>query len=56
MLTLVHSPRSRSTRFIFLLEALGVPYEIKTDSIRRGDGSGAVDPALYPECFADGAG
>ncbi len=45
MLTLVHSPRSRSTRFIFLLEELGVPYEIKTVNIRRGDGSGAVDPA-----------
>jgi glutathione S-transferase len=45
MLTLVHSPRSRSTRFIFLLEELGVPCEIQTVDIRRGDGSGAVDPA-----------
>ncbi|MBV8662497.1 MAG: glutathione S-transferase family protein [Hyphomicrobiales bacterium] len=44
MLSLVHAPRSRSTRFIFLLEELGVPYEIKFVGIRRHDGSGAVDP------------
>jgi glutathione S-transferase len=28
---------------IFLLEELGAPYEIKIVSIRRGDGSGAID-------------
>jgi glutathione S-transferase len=44
MLTLFHAPRSRSTRFIFLLEEAGVPYEIKVVNIRRSDGSGAVDP------------
>jgi glutathione S-transferase len=44
MLTLYHSPRSRSSRFIWLLEELGAPYVIKPVSIRRGDGSGAVDP------------
>jgi len=44
MLTLFHAPRSRSTRFIFLLEEIGVPYEIKVINIRRSDGSGAVDP------------
>ena len=43
MITLYHAPKSRSTRMIFLLEELGVPYEIKIVSIRRGDGSGAVD-------------
>ena len=43
MITLYHAPKSRSTRMIFLLEELGVPYEIKTVSIRRGDGSGAAD-------------
>lgn len=43
MITLYHAPRSRSSRFIFLLEELGAPYEIKTVNIRRGDGSGAVD-------------
>src|SRR5277367_995409 len=44
MLTLFHAPRSRSTRFIFLLEEIGVPYQIKVVNIRRSDGSGAVDP------------
>jgi len=34
MLTLFHAPRSRSTRFIFLLEETGVPYEIKVVNIR----------------------
>jgi glutathione S-transferase len=43
MITLYHAPRSRSSRFIFLLEELGVPYEIENVSIRRGDGSGALD-------------
>ena len=45
MITLYHAPKSRSTRFIFLLEELGAPYEIKTVTIRRGDGSGASDDA-----------
>ena len=45
MITLYHAPRSRSSRFIFLLEELGVPYEIQPVTIRRGDGSGALDAA-----------
>ncbi|HKQ46135.1 MAG TPA: glutathione S-transferase family protein [Rhizomicrobium sp.] len=45
MITLYHAPRSRASRFIFLLEELGAPYELKEVSIRRGDGSGALDPA-----------
>ena len=45
MLTLFHHPRTRSSRFIFLLEELGVPYEIhRIANIRRPDGSGGVDP------------
>jgi glutathione S-transferase len=44
-LTLIHSPRSRSFSFVWLLEELDTPYEIKTVTIRRGDGSGALDPA-----------
>ena len=45
MLTLFHHPRTRSTRFIFLLEELGAPYDIhRLVDIRRADGSGAVDP------------
>ena len=45
MITLYHRPKSRSTRFIFLLEELGAPYTIRTVSIRSRDGSGALDPA-----------
>ena len=45
MLTLYHHPKSRSTRMIFLLEELGVPYTVKEVDIRRRDGSGALDPA-----------
>jgi glutathione S-transferase len=43
MITLYHAPKSRSSRFIWLLEELGEPYQVKTVSIRRGDGSGATD-------------
>lgn len=43
MLTLVHSPRSRSTSFLWLLEEAGAPYNIRYVTIRRGDGSGAQD-------------
>jgi glutathione S-transferase len=43
MITLYHAPRSRSSRFIFLLEELGAPYQLQIVSIRRRDGSGAVD-------------
>lgn len=45
MITLYHCPKSRSSRFIFLLEELGAPYQIKAVTIRRSDGSGAVDPS-----------
>jgi len=45
MITLFHAPKSRSSRFIFLLEELGAPYDIKIVTIRRGDGSGALDDA-----------
>ena len=44
MLKLYHSPQTRSSRFIWLLEELGQPYEIAYVGIRRGDGSGAPDP------------
>src|SRR5262245_32870083 len=45
MLTLYHAPRSRSFRTLWLLEEAGAPFELKIVSIRRGDGSGATDPA-----------
>ncbi|HTX24234.1 MAG TPA: glutathione S-transferase family protein [Steroidobacteraceae bacterium] len=44
MITLYHRPRSRSSRFIFLLEELEAPYEIEVVSTRNRDGTGAVDP------------
>jgi glutathione S-transferase len=45
MITLVHSPRSRSSAFLWLLEEAGEPYQIQYVSIRRGDGSGSLDAA-----------
>ena len=45
MITLYHFPRTRSSRFIFLLEELGTPYEIyRIQKLRRPDGSGGIDP------------
>jgi len=48
MITLFHAPQSRSSRMIWLLEELGVPYEIRPVSIFRpmtGEGSGdAANP------------
>ena len=45
MLTLFHAPRSRSTRFIWMLEELGAPYEIrKVDIFRSMINTGARDP------------
>src|SRR5579885_1696011 len=45
MITLYHRPRTRASRFIFLLEELEAPYEIRTVTIRSRDGSGEVDQA-----------
>ena len=44
MITLFHKPQTRSTRFIFLLEELDAPYQIRLVTTRTRDGSGAVDP------------
>ncbi len=44
MLKLYHSPQSRSSRFIWMLEELGQPYEIEYVTIQRGDGTGTPDP------------
>jgi glutathione S-transferase len=43
MITLYHRPKTRSSRFIFLLEELDVPYEIKVVTIKSRDGTGAID-------------
>jgi glutathione S-transferase len=45
MLTLFHAPASRSSRFIWLLEELGAPYEIKYVTIQRMNGEGGPDAA-----------
>lgn len=46
MLTLYHSPQSRSSRIIWLLEELGAEYGVRQVSIVRGpDQTGAPDPA-----------
>ena len=44
MITLYYRPKTRATRFIFLLEELGAPYELKLVTIRGREG-GAIDPA-----------
>jgi glutathione S-transferase len=44
MITLFHHPRTRSSRFIFLLEELGAPYTIEVVQTRNRDGTGSPDP------------
>jgi glutathione S-transferase len=45
MITLYHSPMTRSSSILWLLEELGVPYETKIVSFRKMDGTGTKDPA-----------
>jgi glutathione S-transferase len=45
MITLYHSPMTRSSSIVWLLEELGVPYETKIVGFRKMDGTGARDPA-----------
>jgi len=44
MITLYHRPRTRSTRFIFLLEELEAPYQIKRVTTLSGDESRGAEP------------
>jgi glutathione S-transferase len=44
VITLFHRPKTRSTRFLFLLEELEAPYEIRIVTTRTREG-GEVDPA-----------
>jgi glutathione S-transferase len=43
MITLYHSPATRSASIVWLLEELEVPYQTKVVDFRRADGSGARD-------------
>jgi glutathione S-transferase len=45
MITLYHSPQTRSASIVWLLEELEVPYEIKVVDFRRPDGTGSRDAA-----------
>jgi glutathione S-transferase len=45
MITLFHRPKTRATRFIFLLEELEAPYTVRTVTTRTRDGGGSPDPA-----------
>jgi glutathione S-transferase len=45
MITLFHRAKTRASRFIFLLEELEAPYEIRRVTTRTRDGAGAVDAA-----------
>jgi glutathione S-transferase len=44
MITLYHSPQTRSASIVWLLEELEVPYETKVVDFRRADGTGSRDP------------
>ena len=54
MLTLYHSPKSRSFRIVWLLEELGLPYALKTVPIRRSDGSGEDAGPAYRKIHPHG--
>jgi glutathione S-transferase len=45
MITLYHSPMSRSASIVWLLEELEVPYQTKVVGFRKPDGTGSKDPA-----------
>jgi glutathione S-transferase len=45
MITLYHSPNTRSTSIVWLLEELGTPYEMHEVDWRHPDGTGKRDPA-----------
>jgi glutathione S-transferase len=45
MITLYHSPQTRSASIVWLLEELEVPYQTKLVDFRRADGTGSRDPA-----------
>lgn len=54
MITLYHAPASRSSRFLWLLEEIGQPYEVKLVSLRRRDGTGEPPPPTYRKIHPHG--
>jgi glutathione S-transferase len=54
MITLYHAPTSRSSRFLWLLEEIGEPYEVKLVSLRRRDGTGEPAPPAYRKIHPHG--
>lgn len=44
MITLYHRPKTRSSRFLFLLEEVGAPYTVRVVTTRNRDGTGTSDP------------
>jgi glutathione S-transferase len=58
MITLFHAPRSRSSRFVWLLEEIGEPYEIKYVAIAGREGHDPANPHPHgkvPALIHDGA-
>ena len=56
MLTLYHSPKSRSSIILVLLDEMGIADKvgIRRVAIPRMDGSGARDPLNpHPECYGN---
>ena len=47
MITLYHAPKSRASRFLWLLEEIGEPYEVTQVSLKRRDGSGGPPDPSY---------
>jgi glutathione S-transferase len=54
MLTLFHAPATRSSRFLWLLEEIGEPYEVKLVPMRRRDGTGEPPPPAYRKIHPHG--
>ncbi len=60
MITLFHTPQTRSGRLVWLMEEIGQPYTLHYCPITRGDGSGGRDPGnphpdgKVPALFHDG--
>ena len=50
MITFYHSPASRSSTFVWLLEELGIDYSLIYCDIKRRSGTGSADPKnVHPE-------